>query len=101
MELSRIVFQVEHGNASRINVRTNAVCRNKCGFWPLSDTRGPHRGRLRLLQQRDELRHAVQLGFDQIERGEGLDINTDEELREFFDDIKREEPQQLERRSET
>jgi putative addiction module CopG family antidote len=56
---------------------------------------------LRLLQHRDELRHAVQLGFDQIERGEGLDIDTDEELREFFDDIKREEPQQLERRSET
>lgn len=44
---------------------------------------------LRLLQQRDEeVLKAVQGGFDEIERGECIEINGDEELREFFEDIK-------------
>jgi putative addiction module CopG family antidote len=55
---------------------------------------------LRLLQQRDELRQAVQLGFDEIERGEAIEIDTVEELFEFFEGIKREQPQVVERQRE-
>lgn len=36
----------------------------------------------------DQLRKDVQHGIDQIERGEGIELNDDEELRRFFADIK-------------
>jgi putative addiction module CopG family antidote len=37
----------------------------------------------------DELRLDIQEGYDEIRRGEGIWLKTREELREFFDDIKR------------
>ncbi len=43
----------------------------------------------RTLEARHErLCEDVQAAIDQIERGEGVELADDEELREFFDDIK-------------
>jgi Arc/MetJ-type ribon-helix-helix transcriptional regulator len=36
-----------------------------------------------------ELRESIQLAREQIVRGEGIEINTSEELHAFFEDIKR------------
>ena len=48
---------------------------------------------LRLLQQRqqkiEELRQKIQLGLDQLDRGEGIELKDEEELRLFFEDIKK------------
>ena len=41
---------------------------------------------LRLLQEQEELRQAVQGGFDQIERGECIELN-EEELDEYFEGL--------------
>jgi hypothetical protein len=44
---------------------------------------------LRLLQQRDaQLRRDVRAGFEQIERGEYIDLD-EKELKQFFADIKK------------
>lgn len=47
---------------------------------------------LRLLQQRqrriEELRREVQPALDQLDRGEGVAIKDEEELRLFFEDVK-------------
>lgn len=37
---------------------------------------------------RDELGLAIKRGFDQIDRGDGIELKNDDALREFFDDIK-------------
>lgn len=52
---------------------------------------------LRLLEEDDwlkerrleEIRREVQKGVDQIRNGEYTQLNSDEELKEFFEDIKR------------
>jgi antitoxin ParD1/3/4 len=48
---------------------------------------------LRLLQQRqqkiEELRQEIQVGLDQLDRSEGIELKDEEELRLFFEDIKR------------
>jgi antitoxin ParD1/3/4 len=52
---------------------------------------------LRLLEERewirqrrvDELRAEIQKGIDDIEAGRVIELNSDEELKEFFEDIKR------------
>jgi putative addiction module CopG family antidote len=45
---------------------------------------------LRLLQQRqlEELRREIQPALDRLDRGEGIEIKDEEELRLFFEDIK-------------
>ncbi len=47
---------------------------------------------LRLLQQRrqriEELRREIQPALDQLDRGEGIELKNEEELRLFFEDIK-------------
>ena len=47
---------------------------------------------LRLLQERqrriEELRREIQPALDQLDRGEGIEIKGEEELRIFFEDIK-------------
>lgn len=40
-------------------------------------------------QKLDELRAEIQLGIDSLERGEGTILNSDEELRDYLDGIKR------------
>lgn len=58
---------------------------------------------LRLLEKRDsrdreineEIRRKVQEGIDELDRGEGILINGDAELREFMEDIKRRGRQRL------
>ena len=37
----------------------------------------------------DELSAAIQRGFDQIDRGEGIELQDEAALNAFFDDIKR------------
>lgn len=49
---------------------------------------------LRLLQQRQELRRKLQLGREQIERGEGIELD-DKSLPQFFDEIDAEVRQEL------
>jgi antitoxin ParD1/3/4 len=48
---------------------------------------------LRLLQQRqqkiEELRQEIQVGLDQLDRGEGIELKDEEELRLFFEDIRK------------
>jgi len=46
---------------------------------------------LRLLRERKlyELRRDLDAGLSQIERGEGIELQGEEALREFFEDIKR------------
>ncbi len=48
---------------------------------------------IRLLQERqrriEDLRRDIQPALDQLDRGEGIKINSEEELRLFFDDIQR------------
>ncbi len=46
---------------------------------------------LRLLRERKlyELRRDLDAGLSQIERGEGIELSSDDALREFFEDIKR------------
>lgn len=46
---------------------------------------------LRLLRERKlyELRREIDAGMAQIERGEGIELNDGQALREFFEDIKR------------
>jgi len=46
---------------------------------------------LRLLRERKlyELRRDIDAGLSQIGRGEGIELNDDEALCEFFEDIKR------------
>ena len=41
-----------------------------------------------LLRQRDALVRDVNIGIDQLKRGEGTTLNNDEELRRFMDHIK-------------
>jgi putative addiction module CopG family antidote len=54
---------------------------------------------LRLLQQRhDQLKQAVQRGFDQIDRGESFEIDDDDQLHRFFEDIMREARAEIESR---
>lgn len=45
---------------------------------------------LRLLRQQkpDELRRQVLAGLEQIDRGEGIELEDEEALRSFFDDVK-------------
>lgn len=51
---------------------------------------------LRLLEEREwlrerrinELKKEIQIGIDELERGEGITLNSDEELKDFFEDIK-------------
>ena len=43
---------------------------------------------LRLLQEQEELRHAIEKGFDQIERGECIEL-SEEELEEYFEGLVR------------
>ncbi|MCE5268250.1 MAG: type II toxin-antitoxin system ParD family antitoxin [Planctomycetaceae bacterium] len=56
-------------------------------------------GALRLLQERqrrvEELRREIQPALDQLNRGEGIELNTEEELRLFFEDIKNRGQQRL------
>jgi len=46
---------------------------------------------LRLLQERrrriEELQHEIQPALDELDRGEGIEIKDEEELRLFFEDI--------------
>jgi antitoxin ParD1/3/4 len=55
---------------------------------------------LRLLQQRqqkiEELRREIQPALDQLDRGEGIQIKDEEELRLFFEDIKKRGRERLE-----
>ena len=55
---------------------------------------------LRLLQERqrriEELRREIQPALDQLDRGEGIEIKDEEELRLFFEDIKERGRQRLE-----
>ncbi len=55
---------------------------------------------LRLLQDRqrriEELRREVRAGLDQLDRGEGIELKNEEELRLFFDDIKKRGRKRLE-----
>jgi antitoxin ParD1/3/4 len=48
---------------------------------------------LRLLQQRqqkiEELRREIQPALDQLDRGEGIELKDEEEIRLFFEDIKK------------
>ena len=46
---------------------------------------------LRLLRQHKlyELRSAIDVGLEQLERGEGIEIEDEQSLRGFFEDIKR------------
>ena len=46
---------------------------------------------LRLLRERKlyELRREIDAGLAQIERGEGIELKDDKELREFFEDVGR------------
>ena len=61
---------------------------------------------LRLLEQREReerakiewLRKAAQVGFDQIDRGEGIEFNSTEELDAFLDQLDRESSAELARR---
>lgn len=39
-------------------------------------------------EELDELRREIQVGIDELDRGEGVVINGKEELTAFFDDIK-------------
>jgi antitoxin ParD1/3/4 len=45
---------------------------------------------LRLLRERklEELRKELDKGLAELDRGEGIEINSEEELRAFFEDIK-------------
>jgi len=45
---------------------------------------------LRLLRERRlyELRRDIQAGLEQLDRGEGIDLEDEQALRAFFDDIK-------------
>ncbi|MBN1394506.1 MAG: type II toxin-antitoxin system ParD family antitoxin [Pirellulales bacterium] len=47
---------------------------------------------LRLHEQRrrriEELRREIQPALDRLDRGEGIELKNDDELRQFFDDIK-------------
>ena len=55
---------------------------------------------LRMLQQRqrriEELRREIQPALDQLDRGEGIEIKDEEELRLFFEDIKKRGRERLE-----
>jgi antitoxin ParD1/3/4 len=55
---------------------------------------------LRLLQERqrriEELRREIQPALDQLDRGEGIEIKDEEELRLFFEDIKKRGRERLE-----
>jgi len=58
---------------------------------------------LTLLQHRDELtleeeRKLVQVGIDQLDRGEGVTIETREEMNAFFEQIKRRSSERRESR---
>ncbi|MEQ1762602.1 MAG: type II toxin-antitoxin system ParD family antitoxin [Pyrinomonadaceae bacterium] len=52
---------------------------------------------LRLLEERewlrerriDDLRKDIQIGIDELQRGEGITLNSEKEKEEFFEDIKR------------
>ena len=44
----------------------------------------------------DELGAAIKRGFDQIDRGEGIELEDERALRDFFDDIKRQGRQRYE-----
>ncbi|MGD0518286.1 MAG: type II toxin-antitoxin system ParD family antitoxin [Thermoguttaceae bacterium] len=55
---------------------------------------------LLLLQQRqqkiEELRREIQPALDELDRGEGIELKNEEELRLFFEDIKKCGREQLE-----
>jgi len=55
---------------------------------------------LRLLQERqrriEELRREIQPALDQLDRGEGIEIKDEEELRLFFEDVKKRGRERLE-----
>ena len=55
---------------------------------------------LRLLQDRqqriEELRREIQPALDQLDRGEGIEIKDEKELRLFFEDIKKRGRERLE-----
>ena len=40
------------------------------------------------VRYRDELSAAIKRGFDQIDRGQGIELKDKDALRKFFDDIK-------------
>ncbi len=46
-----------------------------------------------------DLKEAVTIGREELARGEGTDLKGDQELDEFFDNIKREGRSRIERRS--
>jgi antitoxin ParD1/3/4 len=60
---------------------------------------------LRLLQQRqqkiEELRREIQPALDQLDRGEGIELKDEEELRLFFEDIKKRGRAELEAERES
>ena len=55
---------------------------------------------LRLLQERqrriEELRREIQPALDQLDRGEGIEIKDEKELRAFFEDVKKRGRERLE-----
>jgi Arc/MetJ-type ribon-helix-helix transcriptional regulator len=54
-----------------------------------------------LLRRRDELIRDVNKGIDQLKRGQGTTISSDEELRRFMDHIKARGRQRLANESNT
>ena len=68
-----------------------------------SDASEAVREGLRLLEQRDKedkakiewLRAAAKGGFDQLDRGEGIELASEEDLDEFFEEITKKAPAQL------
>jgi antitoxin ParD1/3/4 len=57
---------------------------------------------LRLLQERqrriEELRREIQPALDELDRGEGIELRNEEELRLYFEDIKKRGRERLEAR---
>lgn len=72
------------------------------GRYP-SETEVVNQG-LRLLQEREkklaELRAMVLPAIERLDRGEGIVLNGDEELKEFFEDVKRRGRERLAQRNE-
>jgi len=49
----------------------------------------------------DQLRQAVSVGLDQLARGDGIELRSDQALDDFFEDVKRTGQSQLTRRPNT
>jgi hypothetical protein len=46
-------------------------------------------------RNREELRREIQIGIDQLERGEFIELNGEDELRRFFEEVKEEALREL------